>query len=105
MLEDSKNETQNGLDIEKQKLSNIQQEIRDIEKYGHINPCDFRDNDQHDDEINLNDFLDLAENNKTKYDRTPVFDIILDSQRDSYPFILIGEFIINNGEPLQINRF
>ena len=34
-----------------------------------------------------------------------MFDLILDSQRDNYPFILNGEFIINDGEAFQINRF
>ena len=36
---------------------------------------------------------------------TQVFDVILDSQRGNYPFILKGEFIFNNGEPFQVNRF
>ena len=31
--------------------------------------------------------------------------MIVDSQRDNYPFILNGEFIINDGEPFQVNRF
>ena len=30
---------------------------------------------------------------------------MLDSQRDSYPFTLSGEFNINDGEPFQVNRF
>ena len=79
ILENSKTEIQNRLDIENQKLSNIQQKIRDIRKYGEINPFDFNDINQQDNEINLNKFLDLAENNKTKYYRIPVFDLILDS--------------------------
>ena len=66
MLEASKNEIQNRLDIENQKLPNIQHKIRDIEKYGDINPCDCNDIIQKDDEIILNEFLDLAENNKTE---------------------------------------
>ena len=105
VLEDSKNEIQNRVDIENQKLSTIQQKIRDVEKYGELNPFDFNDIDQDDDEINLNEFLDLAENNKSKFYRIPIFDLILDSQRGKYPFILNGEFIINDGEPFQINRF
>ena len=105
MLEDFKNEIQNRVDIENQKLSTIQQKIRDVEKYGELNPFDFNDIDQDDDEINLNEFLDLAENNKSKFYRIPIFDLILDSQRGKYPFILNGEFIINDGEPFQINRF
>ena len=105
VLKDSKDEIQNRLDIENKKLSNIQQKIRDIEKYGEINPFDCNDINQQDNEINLNEFLDLAENNKTKYDRIPFFDLKLDSQRDRYPFILNGEFFINDGEPFQVNRF
>ena len=61
VLKDSKNEIQKRLDIENQKLSNIQQKIRDIKK--------------------------------------------LDSQREKYPFILNGEFNINDGKPFQVNRF
>ena len=105
MLEDSKNETQNRLDIENRKISNKQQNTRDIEKYDDKNPFDFSDIEQHNDEISLNELLDLAENIKTKYGRTPVFDVIIDSQRVIYPFIKNGDFIINDGEPFQVNRF
>ena len=51
VLEDSKNEIQNRVNIENQKLSLIQQKIKDVEKYGEINPFDFNDIDQDDDEI------------------------------------------------------
>ena len=34
-----------------------------------------------------------------------MFDVIVDSQRDIYPFNLNGEININDGEPLQVNRF
>ena len=105
MFKDSKDKIQNRLDIENQKLSNIQQIIRDLEKNGNKNPLDFNDIDQHDDGINLNKFLDLAENNKTKYDRSLVFDVIVDSHRDNFPFTLNGEIIINDGEPFQVNGF
>ena len=80
MLEDSEKEIQNRLDIENEKLSKIQQKIRDIKNYGEINPFDFSDTNEQDDEFSLNEFLDLAENNKIKNYRTPVFDLILDSQ-------------------------
>ena len=70
-----------------------------------MNPFDFNDINQQGDEIILNGFLDLAENNKTKNYRTPVFDLVLDSQRDKYPFILNVEFIINDAELFQVNRF
>ena len=49
--------------------------------------------------------MDIVENNETKWDRTPAFDVILDSQREKYPFILNGEFIITDDEPFQLKRF
>ena len=105
MLEDSKNEIQNRLDKENRKLSKIEQNIGDIVKHGDINPFDFNDIDQPDHENILNEFVDIAENTKTKNDRTLVFDVIVDSQRDDFPFILHGEFIFNDGERFQVNRF
>ena len=51
VLEDSKKEIQKRLDIENDKLSNIQLEIRDFKNYGEINPFDFSDTNQQDDEI------------------------------------------------------
>ena len=105
VLEDSKNKIQNRLEIENQNLSKREQNFRDIEKYGDINPFDFNDINQHEDKIILNEVLDLAENNQNKYDRTPVSDVIVDRQRDNYPFILNGEFILNDGEPFHVNRF
>ena len=64
ILEGSKNKIQNILDMENQKMSIIQQKIRKIRKYGEINSFDFNEVNQHDDEININEFLDLAENKK-----------------------------------------
>ena len=64
MLEAFKKEIQNRLDMENENLSNIQQKIRDIEIFCDITPTDFNDIDQHDDEINLNKFLDISENKK-----------------------------------------
>ena len=105
VLEDSKSEIQNRLDIENQKLLNIRQKSGDIVKYGETNHFDFNDINQDDDEININKFLDLAENKTTKIDRTSVFEVILYSKRDKYPLILNGEFLINDGEPFQVIRF
>ena len=48
VLQDSKIEIQNRLDIENQKLSNKQQKTRDLEKHGNINPFDFNEIGQHD---------------------------------------------------------
>ena len=105
MLGNSKTEIQYRLDIENQNLSDIEQKIRDIEKYGALNPFDFNDFDQHNDEIILNDFLDLAENKTTKYARTPTLDVIVDIQRNNYPFVLNGELKTNNGELFKVIRF
>ena len=105
ILEVSRNQIKDRLDIQNQKLSNILQKIRIIRKYGEFNPFDFNDIDQHADEFILNEFSDLAENDKTKYDRTPVFDVIVDSQRDNLPFILNVEFLINDGQSFQVKRF
>ena len=85
MLNNSQNEIQNRLDTEINKSSNIQQKIREVMTYGDIIPSDFNDIDQLDDEINLNEFLNLAENNKTKYDSTPLFDVLFDSDRYKNP--------------------
>ena len=60
VLENSKKEIQNRLDIKNLKLSNIEQNFRRFEKYGDINPLDLNNIDQHDDEINLKEFLDIA---------------------------------------------
>ena len=46
----------------------------------------------------------MAGNNKTKNHRTPIFDLIFDSQRDNFPFVLNGELVIIDGEPFQIIR-
>ena len=96
LLEDSKTEIQNGLGIENRKLTNIQQKHRDIKENGEKNPLDFNDIDQQDDDIIQNKFLDLAENIRTKFLTTPIFDLILDSRRDKYPFMLNGDFIFND---------
>ena len=34
-----------------------------------------------------------------------MFDVILDTQRDKYPFIMNGELYINDGEPFQVNSY
>ena len=91
---DSKKEILERLEIENPKLVQFQQKIRD-----------FKNTVIYDNEINPNEFLDLAENNKTKYYRTPIFDLILDSQRVRYLFTLKVDIIINDGEPFKVNRF
>ena len=66
-------------------------------------PFDFSDIKQEDDEINLNDFLDIAKNDKTTCFRTPVFDVIVDGHRHKFSIILKGEIIIDDGELLEVN--
>ena len=104
IFKDSKDEIQNRLDIENQKLSNIQQKIRDIRKYGEINAFDFHDIPQ-DIKIDLNKFLNIAAKNVVVYENDQIFDVITDASRDNYPFILKGYIKINDGELSQINRF
>ena len=65
MLEDTEKEIMKKLDIGNQKKTNIEQNNGDNDKNGDVNPFDFNDTDQQDDEINLNEFLDLAESNRT----------------------------------------
>ena len=89
-MNESKHEIQNRLDIEKQKLSKIQQNITNITKYGDTDPFNLNDINQPADVITLDEFLDTVESNKTKNHTTPVFDVIVDSQRDNYPFIING---------------
>ena len=50
VLRDSKNEIQNRLAIESRKLSIVEQKSGDIEKYGDINPFDFNNINQLDNE-------------------------------------------------------
>ena len=40
-----------------------------------------------------------------KYPRALVIDLIVESQRDKCPFILNDDFILNDGEPFQVNSF
>ena len=64
ILEDCKNEIQNRPDVEKERLSKFQLNIRDFKRFGEINNFDFGDIKQEDNEINVNEFLDIAENKK-----------------------------------------
>ena len=65
-------------------------------------PFDFSNIKQEYNDNNLNKFLDIDEINKTKYNRTPVFEVVIDTRRDNFPFIINGELFISDGEPLQI---
>ena len=51
------------------------------------------------------EFLDIAESNKTKFNRTLIFDDIIDSHKYSFAFSVNGEFNINDSEPQAGNGF
>ena len=96
---------ENRLDADKKNSSKNQPNIRDNRRYGEKTHFEFSDIKQEDDESNLNEFSDIAENNKTKYIRTPVFDVIIDGYRDTFQFILDSEFVTDDREPLEVIRF
>ena len=75
---------QNRLDVDKERLSKIQQNLRDIGQFGEMNPFDFSDFKKEENEININEFSDIAENNKTKHNRTPIFEVITHHFRDIF---------------------
>ena len=87
ILEDCKHKIQNRIDFNKEKLSNIQQNIRAIRRYGEKNFFDSSDIKQEHDETDLNEFLAEAKNKKIIYNRTPISDDIIDSHRDKFSFI------------------
>ena len=103
VLNYSKNELNDRLQNKIIELNNVNQRIRDIERYGETNPFDFSDIKQ-DDEIDLKKFLDIVEHNVVIFENDSiheVFKII----KDGYPFILKGEIRINDNNPSMINAF
>ena len=64
------------------------------------NHFDFSDIKQAVNENNLNVFLDTAEIKKTKYNRSLLSKFIIDGYRGNFPYILNGDNIINDGEPV-----
>ena len=88
----SRNELEKTLIRENDELTNTEERIRAIRKCGEINPFDFHDVPQ-DNEIDLNKFLDIAESNIVLYENEPIVNIIIDADKDSYPFNLTGEMI------------
>ena len=88
------NEIQTRLDVDIERFSKLQQNIRDTKRFAAIHYFDFRDNKQEGNEINVNEILGIAENNKTKSIRTPILEVITDGYRDIFPHILEGELIV-----------
>ena len=93
VLIDSKKELHIRLENMIEELKKIEQRIIDIEQYGEINPFDFSDIEQ--DDINLGEFLNIAESNIFRFESSDVhtvFEII----RDDYPFIIESDLKIND---------
>ena len=62
-------------------LNSIKGQIRDFRKYGEINPFDFHDI-PHDNDIDLDKFVNIAENNVVVYKNDQLFNVIFDASRD-----------------------
>ena len=86
-------------------MSNIQQSFRDITRYGEQNLFDLSDFKQEDNEINLNDFLDTAKNKNKRKIREPVIEVLINSRRDVFPFLLNRELNFNDEEQQIVIRF
>ena len=104
VLNDGENELINILNIKNDELNNINQRIRDIERFGETNPFDFRDVPQ-DIEIDVNKFLTLAEKNVILFENNSLLEVVNNVIRDKHPFILKGEIRINDNDPASINKF
>ena len=103
VLNDSKNELNDRLQNKIYELNNVNQRIRDIERYGETNPFDFSDIEQ-DDEIDLKKFLDIVEHNVVIFENDSIHEVFKNI-KDGYPFILKGEIRINDNDPSMINAF
>ena len=103
VLNESKNELITRHNNKIIELDNINQKIRDIERYGETNPFDFSDINQHD-EIDLKKFLDIVEHNVVIFEKDSIHEVFKNI-KDGYPFILKGEIRINDNDPSTINAF
>ena len=103
VLNDSKNELITRHNNKIIELNNINQKIRDIERYGETNPFDFSDIKQ-DDEIDLKKFLDIVEHNVVIFENDSIHEVFKNI-KDGYPFILKGEIRINDNDPSMIDAF
>ena len=90
--------------VERNELNNVNQRIRDNRKCNETNLFDFTDIPK-DEDIDLKQFLDVAENHVVLYQNEPNFNILVDAGKDKFPFILQG-IIKTNGEQSSLtNRF
>ena len=103
VLNDSKNELNTRLQNNLIVLNNVNQRIRDIEQYSETNPFDFNVFKQ-DDEIDLEEFLDIAEHNVVIFENDSIHEVFKNF-KDRYPFILKGQIRINDNDPSTINAF
>ena len=103
VLNDSKNELNTRLQNKIIELNDVNQRIRDIEQNGETNPFDFSDIKQ-DDEVDLKKFLDIVEHNVVIFENDSIHEVFKNI-KDGYPFILKGEFRINDNDPSTINAF
>ena len=104
ILEDGISEIENRFVVRNNELNNVNQQIRDIRKNNELNPFDFTDICK-DEDIDLKQFLDIAENSVVLYENEPIFNVIVDARKDKYPFILKGIIKFNGEEISQTNQF
>ena len=101
---DSKNELQTRLDSENNKLIDLKEQIRDFREHGQTSPFNLY-NTLKDVEIDLCVFINRAENNITLYENEQRVNVITNTAKDQNPFILKCHILINDGEPVEINRY
>ena len=104
VLINSKSESEKDLIPKNNELTIIKDRFRDVRKNGEINPFDFHDIPQ-DNEIDSNNFLNIAENIVVVYENDQIFEVTTDAIRDDTPSILKSYLKINDGDRSQINRF
>ena len=104
ILKDGLNEIKSRFLVKYNELNHVNQGIRDIRKYNETRPFDFTDISK-DNDINLKQFLNVAENNVILYQNEPIFNIIVDAGQDNYLFILKGEIKVNGEENSPTSRF
>ena len=81
------NERENRFVVKKNELNNVNQQIRDSRKLYETNAFDFTDIPE-DEDVDPKQFLDIAENNVALNETEPTFNVIVDTGKDKYPFIL-----------------
>ena len=77
-MEESKDELKSRLNVAKENLLKGPQNNREVRRYGEKKTLDFSDTKQESNENNLSECSDIDEITKTKYNRTPVFEVRID---------------------------